>query len=197
LAALALAGSAGAGAAQERTDEARVLQRAAALEARGRYEDARQLLEELLEGVPGSSGALFSLERVLRPLDDVGAILPWADRYLTVEPRSAEGWYLKLGVLNEIDSVAALEPTVEAWITADPGSAEPYREGARLLEERHGSDRALALLGRGRAALGTEDALALEMGDALLRGGEAEGAGWSGRAPSPATGQGRRTWSVG
>ncbi|MGD2068029.1 MAG: hypothetical protein PVI57_05045 [Gemmatimonadota bacterium] len=157
-------------------DEVDVLRRAAALEARGRNEEAVALLGGLLEKRPASSGALFSLERVLRPLGRVEAVLPFADRFLEAEPRTPGVRYLKLRVLSEIDSVAGLQPAIEAWIDAEPRSPEPWREGARVLEERVGVQPALELLRRGREALDGSDLLAIETGDLLLRSGDTRGA---------------------
>lgn len=157
-------------------EEVDVLRRAAALEARGRNEEAVTLLRGLLETRPTSSGALFSLERVLRPLGRVAAVLPFADRFLEAEPRTPGVRYLKLRVLSEIDSVAGLQPAIEAWIDAEPRSPEPWREGARVLEERVGPGPALELLRRGRDALDGSDLLAIETGDLLLRTGDREGA---------------------
>lgn len=162
-------------------EESRRLREASSLEWRGQVGAAEAVLVKLLQDLPTSSGGLFALERILRNQGRVGEILPWADRFLGVEPSASGVRYMKLRVLVEVDSLSAVAGEARAWFRAEPGSPDPYREVARLYERALGPDAALSLLREGRGALGDPNALSLEMGDLLAReGNEGEAvAEWS------------------
>jgi len=167
LAALAFTSAAGAATAQVQ-NESRMLREAAARESRGDFEGAQGVLLRLLEGNPVSSGGLFALERVLRANGTTADILPSVDAFLEHDPGASGVRYLKLRVLVEVDSLEALEDEANAWFQLDPASEVPYREVSRVWQRAFGPDEALAVLRRGRRALGREDALAMEMGDLLV-----------------------------
>jgi tetratricopeptide (TPR) repeat protein len=155
-------------------EESRLLREAAARESQGDYEGAERVLRRLLEISPTSSGGLFALERVLRAKGAPQEILAAVDRFLEGDPTASGVRYLKLRVLVELDSLEAVEPEAERWLLAEPSSEGPYREVGRVYERAFGPERALAVLRRGRAALGREDALAMEIGDLLAGLGRAE-----------------------
>ncbi len=161
---------------RSRTDEVRMLREAANRESEGDLDGAERILRDVLAASPGSSGALFALERVLRAQGETAELLPVVDSFLARNPTSSGVRYLKLRVLAETDSLDALRAEAEAWIGAEPTSEAPYREIARVYERAFGPDEALALLRRGRSAAGREGALALEIGDVLASGGETSGA---------------------
>lgn len=148
-----------------RNSEAQLLRESAARESRGDYDGAAEVLGQLLERNPASSGGLFALERVLRSRGDVESILPTVDAFLAEQPRSSGVRSLKLRVLADVDSVDAVRRESEAWLAMDGSNAVPYREVSRVWERAMGPTEALGILERGRAALGEDDALALEMGD--------------------------------
>ncbi len=166
-------------------EEERMLREAAAYEWRGSTDQAEEVLTGLLERWPASSGGLFALERILRSRSRIALVLPWADRYLEVEPNSSGVRYMKLRVLVEVDSLSALDEAAEAWFDSQRGSADPYREVARLYARAFDDRRALEILERGRRALRGDAAqsalIAMEMGDLLARldEGEAAIAAWS------------------
>lgn len=157
-----------------RSAETRMLRDAANRESQGDFEGAERILLELLQESPGSSGALYALERVLRAQGQERELLPAVDRFLENDPGQSGVRYLKLRVLMEVDSLDALRREAEAWLAADPTSIVPYREVARVYERAFGASEALALLRRGRASSGAPDALALEIGDVLVELGERE-----------------------
>jgi hypothetical protein len=152
--------------------QTRLLREAAARESRGDFAGAEAVLRRLLGEDPTSSGGLFALERVLRADGRTAAILPAVDEFLAREPKSSGVRYLKLRVLSEVDSLDALRGEAERWFALDPRSDIPYREVARVYERAFGREAALEALRRGRAAIGREDALALEIGDVLAAGGD-------------------------
>ena len=159
-----------------RSTEAQLLRDAAARESRGDYQGAEEVLRRLLADNPVSSGGLFALERILRRQGDIIAILPAVDAFLVRNAESSGVRSLQLRVLSEADSADALRREAEAWFAATPGSEIPFREASRIYERMFGVDAALDLLRRGRAALGRPDALALEIGDLLVVGGDIVGA---------------------
>lgn len=177
-------GVAGAQAAQGDTDtgplspeeETALLRRASSLEWQGDLDAAEEVLTGVLRRAPTSSGALFSLERVLRSRNRVGAVLPWADRFLEAAPTASAPRYMKLRVLVEVDSLQALDAAARSWFEAEPGAPEPYREAARLYERALGPQAALELLNEGRWALKRDEVLAVEAGDLRASMGDLRGA---------------------
>jgi tetratricopeptide (TPR) repeat protein len=155
-------------------EQSRVLMEAATLESRGDLDGAEAALRRLLESNPGSSGALFGLERVLRAKGELLELRPLVDAYLA-RNESAEVHGLKLELLVEADSVSVMVADAERWMAADP--REPtFQEVARAYERALGRERALEVLRRGRSVLGG-GALALETGDLLAASGDFRGAG--------------------
>jgi len=153
-----------------------MLRDAAARESRGDFDGAEQVLRRLLESDPDSSGGLFALERVLRAQGTIVTILPVVDAFLLKDPESSGVRSLKLRVLVEADSLDALRREADAWLATDRGSAVPYREVSRVYERAFGADEALELLRSGRATIGDDDVLALEIGDLLAARGDIEAA---------------------
>ncbi|MGI9628030.1 MAG: tetratricopeptide repeat protein [Longimicrobiales bacterium] len=163
--------------AQGRPDprlEGRMLREASSQEAAGNLEGAEATLRDLLDRQPRSSGAVFSLERVLRSRGTLKDLFPLIDAHLAADPSSGAARFLKVKVLAETDSVAALESTIAAWIEAEPESADPYREGSRVYNEALGADRAVDLIERGLAALGDSPVLLIELGDLNMSEGRLE-----------------------
>jgi hypothetical protein len=157
-------------------EEAGLLRRASSLEWQGDLDGAERILTDLLTRSPASSGALFSLERILRARDEVERVLPWADRFLGAEPTAAGPRYMKLRVLAEVDSLAGLRSEAARWFEAEPRSPAPYREVARLYGRAMGPAAALEVIEEGRWALKRPALLAVEAGDLRLAMGDPEGA---------------------
>ena len=151
-----------------RRHEARLVREAAARESRGDYAGAADALRRLLADSPESSGGIFALERVLRAQGEVVELLPALDAYLAVDPDSPGVRSLTLRVLTDVDSLDAVRRQAESWIERDPTGAVAYREIARVYEDAFGPEEAMAVLRRGRQAVGTDDAFALEIGDLLV-----------------------------
>ncbi len=156
--------------------ENRMLRQASSQEARGELDRAEATLRELLALQPGSSAAVFALERVFRRGDRLGELLPVLDDFLQREPSTERVWGLKLGLLVEVDFASALEEAVAAWIDAQPGSPDPYLEGAAAVREVFGAERAAALLEEGSVALGESPQLLVELGDMYVAGGRIDDA---------------------
>lgn len=157
-------------------DEARLLREASSHEWRGRLDEAEAVLRGLLDRNATSSGGLFALERILRTRSRVAEVLPHVDRFLSAAPAASGPRYMKLRVLVEVDSIAGLESAADDWFDAAPGDPDPYREVARVFGPLFGPERALEVLREGRSEVDGDDALALEIGDALASGGDAEAA---------------------
>lgn len=151
-----------------RSAEARLLREAAARESRGDYQGAADALRRLLADTPESSGGIFALERVLRAQGQVVELLPAIDAYLAVDPDSPGVRSLALRVLTDVDSLDAMRRQAESWIERDPQGAVAYREIARIYQDAFGPEEAMAVLRRGREAVGADDAFALEIGDLLV-----------------------------
>ena len=153
-----------------RSSEAQKLRSASALESRGDYQGAEEVLRELLEEDPSSSGGLFALERVLRNQGEIIRILPAVNAFLAEDPASSGVRYLELRVLTEVDSLDAVRREAEAWLAADPENEVAYREIGRAYERAFGANEALDVLRQGRDIIGP-GALAMEIGDLLAATG--------------------------
>lgn len=156
-------------------DTGRMLRQAAGLEASGDLGGAERVLREVLGREPGATGALMSLERVLRTAGRPAAVLPAVEVFLQRNPEAAQVRLLELRVLAELDSVAALRRKADEWIRTVPTS-DTYRELAGVYESVFGPAEALDLLLAGRSEMGAPMALALEVGDLRMRTGDREGA---------------------
>jgi tetratricopeptide (TPR) repeat protein len=75
-----------------------------------------------------------------------------------------------------LDRVSELEVALEGWIDATPKLETPYREAARLWQDRGEHRRALRVLEKGRSRLGRGEALGLELGDVAFALGDISGA---------------------
>ncbi len=155
--------------------EHRMLRQAAAQEARGELEEAEATLRELLALRPGSSAAVFALERVFRTGDRLPDLLPLAGAFLERKPSAGRVWGLNVAVLVEIEEISLLEETVQAWIDVDPASSIPYLEGAKAFRDAFGAEKGAELLEAGLAALGElPPPLLIELGDLYAAVGSVE-----------------------
>ena len=179
VAAFALAGAVAPelSALQSRPDprlENRMLRQASGQEARGDLDEAEATLRELLRLQPGSSAAVFSLDRVLRAGGRSSELLPVLDGFLQRSPSASPVWALKLEVLAETGAGSELDGAVRAWIDAEPASSDPYLQGARALHDAFGPARAAELLEDGLDAHGELPQLLIELGDMHVAAGSVE-----------------------
>ena len=151
--------------------EDRLLREAAAQEAEGDMDGAEATLRELLRRRPGSSPAVFALERVFKAAGRPRDVLPVADVYLEAEPLADAIWALKVRVVAETGASAEVEEAVAEWARANPGSTAPSREGARAMLEHFGVGAATAMLEEGLRALGEPPQLLVELGTVHLAAG--------------------------
>lgn len=156
--------------------ENRMLRQASGQEARGELEQAEATLRELLVLQPGSSAAVFALERVFRRGDRLPELLPVMDEFLQRDASAGRVWGLKVDVLAELGSLPDLDEALRDWIGAAPGSPDPYLQGAEAFQEVFGSERAAELLEEGRAALGESPQLLVELGDMYVAAGRLDDA---------------------
>lgn len=163
-----------------------LLREAASLEADGRFAEAERVVARVLEADPGSLTALLQMERILLVQGRAEHLLPVVDRLIEIDATSAVAHQIKVRALSLLDRPGDLRKAGEAWIAATPGIEVPYRELARVWEQRGERHFAIGLLERGRRSVARDDALALELGEAyaaIRRNGEAAAA-WA-RAIGP------------
>jgi hypothetical protein len=149
-----------------------LLRQAALQESRGDLEGAEGSLRALLDGDPTSAGAIFALARVLGKKGELAELRPLVDRFLAAKA-DAEVHGLKLQLLVAMDSTPGMVAEAERWMTSARRDPDAYRTVAAVYDSTFGPDRALEVLKAGRAALGPP-ALALELGDALVKTGSLE-----------------------
>jgi tetratricopeptide (TPR) repeat protein len=141
------------------------LRQAGTFEAAGRYEEAEEIVADVLAANPTSLSGILTMERLLAAQGRTDAILPAIERLLEADPKSVIGYQTLLRVSSSLDDVSRLESAVAQWIRATPNLETPYREAALVWRNRGESGRAVELLEQGRRRIEREDALALELGD--------------------------------
>lgn len=169
-----LPGTATAQGSGEAPAHERLLRQAATLEAAGDLQGAEALVQALLEEAPGSVSGLLSLERLLRMQGREAELLPAARAFLDEDPDSPFGRHLLLRTFSALDSVAALSASADEWIRIAGDTETPYREAARVWQERGELERAREVLERGRRRVDRGDALAMELASVHARLGEVE-----------------------
>lgn len=128
---------------------------------------AEETLRRLLGERPTSTTGLLALERVLRAQDRLREILPFAERFVELEPSTSAPRLLELRVHTELDDKRGLEDAAEAWMESSGGSPDPFREIGIVFARVFGPERALSVLERGRTELGRPSLFAMEAGDLL------------------------------
>lgn len=151
-----------------------LLREAAGLEAAGDMAGAERLLRTVLDRSPASLNALMALERVLSVDGRIEELIPALDRLLARDPESPIGHQMRVKAYVALDRAADVEKAGDAWIEATPGIETPYREVARVWQDRGDPTRAVRVLEQGRRRIQRPDALALELGDVYLAAGDAE-----------------------
>jgi tetratricopeptide (TPR) repeat protein len=134
-------------------------------EIAGDLRGAGDILRAVLDKNPQSLPAMLSLERILKIEGRLGDIVPYVNKLLRAEPESAIGHQILLRAYASLDQPEELRKAAEAWIKATPKLETPYREIARVWEQRGDYARAVQYLEMGRSRIGRDDALALELGD--------------------------------
>ena len=158
---------------QVRQDEVLLVRDATVREQVGDFVGSQRILEGILKANPQSLSALLSLERVLRVQGKLADLLPFVEAHLKADHTSAIGHQMLIRALSALDQIPELERASEAWIKAVPKIETPYREIARIWEQRGDYLRAVQYLEMGRARAG-RDALALELGDMFAKLDEPE-----------------------
>jgi tetratricopeptide (TPR) repeat protein len=171
--ALAFLLAGGSAFSQVRQDEILLVRDATMREQAGDFAGAQRILEGILKANPQALSAMLSLERVLRMQGNLELLLPYVEAHLRIDNTSAIGHQMLVRALSSLDKVADLERASDSWIKAVPRIETPYREIARIWEQRGDYMRALQYLELGRTRVG-RDALALELGDVYARLDEPE-----------------------
>jgi tetratricopeptide (TPR) repeat protein len=149
-------------------DEIKLLNMEAAKEAAGDIPAAQNILKTILVANPGSLSAIITLERLLRTQTQLAELIPYIERLLASDPTSPIGYQMLVRTYSNLNMLPELEQASEAWIKATPKLETPYREIARVWEQRRDYAHALQVLERGRSRIGRPEALALELGDAYV-----------------------------
>ncbi|HEU5210210.1 MAG TPA: hypothetical protein VFU06_12525 [Longimicrobiales bacterium] len=144
------------------------------LERRGDMAGADTALRAILDRDPQSLSAIIALERILAVEGRTEQLLPYVDRLIEEDPDSPIGNQMRVRAYSMLDRIDGIERAAESWIRATPDVETPYREVARIWQQRGDYERALAVLQQGRERVRRDDALALELGDLYAALGDAE-----------------------
>ena len=147
--------------------EARLLRAANSEESSGDLAAAEETLRRLMDQRPTSTRGLLALERVLRALNRIREVLPFAEQYVDIEPNDSGPRLVQLRAFTELDDENALADLAEDWMDSAGSTAEPYREVSIVFARAFGPERALSVLQRGRRELGRPSLFAMEAGDYL------------------------------
>lgn len=134
-------------------------------EQSGDYAAAEQILARVLAQNPQSLSALLSIERVLRMENKLKDLPGYVVAHLSADPTSAIGHQMLVRTYSALNQMQDLEKASEDWIRATPKIETPYREVARVWQQRGEYQKALQYLQQGRSRVTQADALALELGD--------------------------------
>ena len=171
------AGSLRAQAGPSTSTESRALSRAASAERAGRIEEAREDLEAVLDGNPGSSTALAMYSQLLTPRRRAAEVLLRAEHAVEVNGPddivTMVVWIRTLRAVGLADSAVA---SAESWATERPGKPATYSEWAQALSASGRDDEAASVLVAGREATGNPAAFAQELSALLATAGDYTGA---------------------
>ncbi len=182
---LTLAAGAGASSAAQQggteltraMQEIQLLRQEEQLESSGQFAAAEQVLRQILDRNPGSLSALIALDRLLRIQRRSEDVIPAIRAMLAIDRTSPIANQMLVRTYSFLNKPDSVQVAGDAWIEATPGLETPYREVARVWEQRGEYARAAQVLERGRKRLKRPDALALELGDAYaLQGDDARAA---------------------
>jgi tetratricopeptide (TPR) repeat protein len=151
--------------AQGAADELKLIRDATAREQAGDFAGAHQILDRLLKNDPQSLSGLLALERVVRMEGRLKDLIPYVETHLKIDHTSAIGHQMLVRAFSSLDQITDLDRAAESWIRATPKVETPYREVARVWQQRGDYTKALQYLEAGRSRIGRADALALELGD--------------------------------
>ncbi len=141
------------------------LRRATEFERAGNLAAADSAFRVILDRDPQSLSAIIALERILAVQGRTRELLPYVDRLIGEDDDSPIGNQMRVRAYSMLDRIEDIERAGESWIRAAPDIETPYREIARVWQQRGDYERALAVLQRGREQVRRDDALALELGD--------------------------------
>lgn len=146
------------------------------LERQGHVSQAAALYEGVLRAEPANLPALLGLERVLPTLGRVTELVPLVERAMAADsnPMIRALAVRTFTVLDQDDSAAAV---VKRWAAAEPNDPSPWREWAVALQDHLRFEAAHDVLLAGRRALGTANALAIELSELAQRTGDWQTAG--------------------
>jgi tetratricopeptide (TPR) repeat protein len=119
------------------------LRAAMELERRGDMAGADRALRAILDRDPQSLSALIALERILAVEGRTDQLLPYVDRLIEQDEDSPIGHQMRVRANSMLDRIEGIERAAEAWIRASPAIETPYREVARIWQQRGDYQRAL------------------------------------------------------
>jgi tetratricopeptide (TPR) repeat protein len=170
-------GSLRAQAGPSTSTESRALSRAASAERAGRIEEAREELEAVLDGNPGSSTALAMYSQLLTPRGRAAEVLLRAEHAVEVNGPddivTMVVWIRTLRAVGLADSAVA---SAGRWAAERPGKPATYSEWAQALSASDRDDEAASVLVVGREATGNPAAFAQELSALLATAGDYTGA---------------------
>jgi len=159
-----------------------VLLRAMDLEEAGAWPEAGALYRQVLSEDPTNAGALLGLERVYIQPAQRDTVLACAERAIAADRTAGAAYTVELRVLRGLgrDSLAAR--VLERWVAADSLSPTPWREWARISFRAGRVADARDAVQLARERLHDATALAPEMAQVDVAGGDWNGAAGEWRA---------------
>ena len=144
--------------------ETRILNEATTLQQAGRTPEARRLLQELLDGAPGSTSALIMLNQIVSVLGEPELVLPYAERAAAVARRgNYVAYQVWIRALLASDRPDEARTAARRWIESDPEAPAAYSELAEVARVEGRMEEAISVLVAGRDRIGRADLFAQEL----------------------------------
>lgn len=162
--------------AQIRLQGADPMQRALEAERKNAFADAASLFGEILAGKPADAGALFGMERVLRPLDRLPEMLPLVQRALSLDSTGVGILQIAVRAYTNAGRPELARRYALRWADQAPGDPSPFEEWSSAAAQVRDRVTARAALDLGVQRLKNPSLLAPDLAQLMQQEGDYAGA---------------------
>jgi tetratricopeptide (TPR) repeat protein len=162
--------------AQVRLPIADPMQRALAAERKNSFAEAATIFGEILASKPADAGALFGMERVLRPLDRASELLPLVQKALAVDSNNVGILQVAVRTFTNAARPDLARKYTLRWSERAPDDPSPFEEWSAAASEVRDRATARAALDLGRQRLKDPTALSPDLAQMMQAEGNIAGA---------------------
>lgn len=161
--------------AQVRVPDTEPMTRALAAERRNSFAEAATLFGTILAAKPADAGALFGMERVLRPLDRSAEMLALVQRALAVDSNGVGILQIAVRSYTGAGRTDMARRYAIRWADLTPDDPAPFQEWSAAAAEVRDRITARAALDLGRQRLADPSALSPDLAQMMLQEGDFAG----------------------